>query len=220
MRALVIEDDPITRMIVVQLLHELEVKNVTEVESYQDAHSLIYGPVFFSLIVSDIRLGNSSALDLLIAAKDEGMLVGASIAIMTTFPQRDYVMDALNLGVSNLIIKPFDLDFAKNQLSEFLFKTKGNLFFDQSNLVGVQNADDLPAIAQIENSINDLLVEDCNFSDLVALESLFASAGLNFLYHSILKLKLYRKRISFNNAIFNKAIKDLRKHFFSSILKC
>lgn len=220
MRVLVIEDEPITRMVMVQLLNELWNVPVTDVDSYTNAKALIHGPEFFPLIVSDIQLGSESSLELLIEAKSEGLLDGASIAIMTTFPQRDYVMQALSLGVSNIIIKPFDLDFAKNQLAQFFFKTKWNLFFDQSYLVGNQNADDLPAIAQIESSINELLIEGCSTSDLEKLEKLFASAGLNFLYHSVKKLNIYKQRTNFNSAMLNKTVQDLRRHFFSSILKC
>jgi len=62
----------------------------------------------FSLIISDIRMPEVDGLELLKSVK--AVRPAMMFIIMTAFPEIDIAVEAIHLGVSDFLIKPFDLE--------------------------------------------------------------------------------------------------------------
>lgn len=71
------------------------------------SYVLFGGPASFDIVISDIRMPGTTALEILEAMRDcEGM---PPVILITAFPSSDTYADARRLGVAALFEKPFEL---------------------------------------------------------------------------------------------------------------
>ena len=114
-RILVVDDDPrmrdSLRRALVRLDHE-----VTEAGGLDEALERLAQPV--DLLVTDIRLGAGSGLDLIARARRDGL--AERIVAMTGFGSIDVAVDAMRLGADDFIEKPFRLEAVSARLSKVL----------------------------------------------------------------------------------------------------
>lgn len=213
MKVLVIEDDNIHRMLIVSLLAECGHYTVLEAASFEEAKRIVYGPDFIPLIVSDIRLQNHTALDLLDGARQDGCLEGSRLLMMTTHPEREWVIHAQRLGVRGFLIKPFELELAKQTIAQAIGELQSELLYDHSlAAAGHLSPQDL---IRLKTHVNDTLTDQIGIRQLTELQVLFASSGLNYLCFCVKRIIQYKNRLSWNRHVERKAIQDLRRHFFS-----
>ncbi|WP_288107632.1 response regulator [Limnobacter sp.] len=214
MKVLVIEDDNIHRILVVSLLLECGQHTVLEAASYEDAKRILYGPDFIPLIISDIRLQNYLALELLEGAREDGCLEGSHVLMMTAHPEREWVLHAQRLGVKGFLIKPFALELAKKTIQKAIDELESSLLFDQ-RLASVGNLSPQD-LERLKAHVDTTLTPHIGVRQLTELQVLFASSGLNHLCFCVKRIIHYKNRISWNRHVERKAIQDLRRHFFSS----
>jgi len=95
----------------IRLEHE-----VLEAGSLEEARERLSTPV--DLLVTDIRLGMGSGLDLIAQARRDSSAV--RIVAMTGFGSIDVAVDAMRLGADDFIEKPFRLDAVSARLTKVL----------------------------------------------------------------------------------------------------
>jgi len=105
-RILVVDDEPAIRDVVVMLL-EGQGYEITQAGSYADGCAAL-GRGTFDLVVSDLRLGDGTGLQLLehLAATPDA----PPAILMTSYSSVESAVEALRLGAVDYIIKPFDND--------------------------------------------------------------------------------------------------------------
>lgn len=103
---LIVDDDAGIRA-AIELLLESTPYKVTYTNSVTTAKEAISGHAY-DLIVTDLRLGNESGLDVIRYAKEADANV--PVILMTSFSSMESAIAALRLGASEYIIKPFNND--------------------------------------------------------------------------------------------------------------
>jgi two-component system chemotaxis response regulator CheY len=74
----------------------------------------------YDLILSDINMKNGNGITLLKKAKESIDTCDVPFLIMSTMSEKDVVMKAIELGVDNFIVKPFDLSTVKEKIDSVL----------------------------------------------------------------------------------------------------
>jgi two-component system, chemotaxis family, chemotaxis protein CheY len=119
-KVLVVDDSPALRQSMIQLLNELNFKNVQEASDGSVAYEMITesyvtgGP--FELVICDWHMGQVSGYQLLQQIRQSpaiGELPFIMITVENAVPE---VLKAIKGGVSEYIVKPCDLDLLKNKL--------------------------------------------------------------------------------------------------------
>ena len=116
MKALIVDDDEISRMMLVRLLDKLGIYDVVEAEDGAQAWDMLQGGLHPTLIFCDARMPRMSGSELLarIMAQDAPpipfIFVSASNDIET-------VEQALALGATDYLIKPFNGDALRDMLN-------------------------------------------------------------------------------------------------------
>ena len=103
---LVVDDDAAIRACIELLLSDgpYEVTYKASVAEARDA----LGDGAFDLVITDLRLGGDSGLDVIRCAKETDSMV--PVILMTSFSSMESAIAALRLGASEYIIKPFNND--------------------------------------------------------------------------------------------------------------
>jgi two-component system response regulator HydG len=114
-RILVVDDDPRLRDSLRRALTRLE-HDVLEAGSLEEALERLATPV--DLLVTDIRLGTGSGLDLIAQARRD--LLATRIVAMTGFGSVSVAVEAMRLGADDFIEKPFRLDAVSARLTRVL----------------------------------------------------------------------------------------------------
>ena len=112
---LVVDDDPRLRDSLRRALTRLD-HQVIEAGSVEEAIERLATPV--DLLVTDIRLGTGSGLDLIAQARRDSL--AAKIVAMTGFGSINVAVDAMRLGADDFIEKPFRLDAVSARLTKVL----------------------------------------------------------------------------------------------------
>lgn len=114
-RILVVDDDPRLRDSLRRALARLD-HEVVEAGSVEEALERLSTPV--DLMVTDIRLGTGTGLDLIAKARRDSLAV--KIVAMTGFGSINVAVDAMRLGADDFIEKPFRLDMVSARLTKVL----------------------------------------------------------------------------------------------------
>jgi DNA-binding NtrC family response regulator len=100
-RILIIEDEAVIRSTLKRLLERHDF-DVSEARSVAEACAL--EPTSFDLIISDLRLPGDDGTEMITRAP------GVPVLIMTSYASMQSAIDAMKLGASDYIAKPFDHD--------------------------------------------------------------------------------------------------------------
>ena len=101
---LVIDDDPrVLRY--ASLLLQFEGHRVRTESTYADGLAAIT-ETGFDVVLVDVRLGATSGLDLLAAARRSGLLRGVRVVLHTSEPWDEICADADRLGLADFVAKP------------------------------------------------------------------------------------------------------------------
>jgi diguanylate cyclase (GGDEF)-like protein len=154
MRILVADDDESLRGILATVLEE-DGYLVTTAASGEEALEL-YLAEPFPLVVTDIRMGGMSGIELLQRLKE--INTETEVVVMTSYASVDTALTALRLGAYDYLIKPFEeLEFISNvvvRAAEKIRLVHDNRFM-LDNLVRNRNE-----LEQINRTLQDLAVRD------------------------------------------------------------
>ena len=115
MRALVIEDSRAMRSILAEILGDLGFEVAPAVDA-EEALEILENDQDFKLALVDWNLPGMSGLDLVIAIRERSGLGDIKLMMVTTETQLGRVVEALNAGADEYIMKPFDREMLLEKL--------------------------------------------------------------------------------------------------------
>lgn len=122
MKVLVVDDMSTMRRIVKNALKQLGVENVEEAEDGNSALAKLR-ETNFNFVVSDWNMPNMTGLELLKNIRQDDQLKGIPVLMVTAEAKKENIMEALQAGVTNYIVKPFTAETLKEKL-EKIFEQK------------------------------------------------------------------------------------------------
>ena len=120
MNVLVVDDAATMRRIVRSLLRELGIKNVREAEDGEMAFEDLKRQKA-DLVVSDWAMPKMTGIELLRAIRQDEALKEIPVLMVTAESKKENIMEAVQAGVSNYIVKPFNSKTLEDKLNK-IFK--------------------------------------------------------------------------------------------------
>lgn len=120
MKVLVVDDMSTMRRIVKNILKQLGFNNLEEAENGQDAlGKLKVEP--YGFVVSDWNMPVMMGIDMLRAIRADEKLKHIPVLMVTAEAQKENLMEAIQAGVSNYIVKPFTAETMQEKINK-IFK--------------------------------------------------------------------------------------------------
>jgi two-component system chemotaxis response regulator CheY len=116
MKILVADDDPICRTLISVSVKSIDGMDVTVAEDGDQAWALMNGRTF-DLVILDWQMPGKTGLE--IAARARSMGSRVPILMVTAEAEKERVMEAIQAGVSDYLIKPFDTTLLWEKLNKF-----------------------------------------------------------------------------------------------------
>jgi two-component system, chemotaxis family, chemotaxis protein CheY len=120
MNVLVVDDAATMRRIVRSLLRELGIKNVREAEDGEMAFEDLKRQKA-DLVVSDWAMPKMTGIELLRAIRQDEALKNTPVLMVTAESKKENIMEAVQAGVNNYIVKPFNSKTLEEKLNK-IFK--------------------------------------------------------------------------------------------------
>jgi two-component system chemotaxis response regulator CheY len=121
MKALVVDDDIVSRMALIDLLSVYGVFDLVEAEDGEAAWALLEGGLRPVICFCDVRMPRMSGIDLLQKMKGRPALAALPFVLVSSASDRDTVLQAVSLGAVGYILKPLHAADARAHL-EKIFK--------------------------------------------------------------------------------------------------
>jgi two-component system chemotaxis response regulator CheY len=115
MRILVIDDALTMRRIVVNLLRQLGFTNMNEADDGTTAWEKLSQETF-DLIISDWNMPKMTGIDLLRKVRADPKYASTPFIMVTAEGKRENVIAAVQAGVSNYVVKPFNAATLKEKM--------------------------------------------------------------------------------------------------------
>ena len=119
MKILVVDDMVTMRRIMKNILKQLGFANIDEAENGQEALQKLRSDTF-GCVVSDWNMPVMTGIDMLRAIKADEKLKAIPVLIVTGKAQQSNLVEAVQAGASNYIVKPFTVETMQEKL--------GNIF--------------------------------------------------------------------------------------------
>jgi two-component system chemotaxis response regulator CheY len=120
MKILVVDDMATMRRIVKNILKQLGFANIEEAENGQEGlQKLREGS--FGFVVSDWNMPVMTGIDMLRAIRVDEKLKALPVLMVTAEAQQANLVEAIQAGVSNYIVKPFTAETLQEKMSK-IFK--------------------------------------------------------------------------------------------------
>ncbi|NJL17325.1 MAG: response regulator [Nitrospira sp.] len=120
MKILVVDDMVTMRRIVKNILKQLGFANVDEAENGQEALQKLRGDAY-GFVVSDWNMPVMTGIDMLRAIRGDEKLKAIPVLMVTAEAQQSNLVEAVQAGVSNYIVKPFTAETMQEKLGK-IFK--------------------------------------------------------------------------------------------------
>ena len=112
-KVLVVDDSNVMRQIIKKTLKELGFGDITDAEDGAAGFKKL-GEGSFDLVVSDWNMPKMTGIEFLKAVREDAGLKGTNFLMVTSEADKEKIMEAVEAGVSQYIVKPFNA----NQLEE------------------------------------------------------------------------------------------------------
>ena len=117
LKVLVVDDMSTMRRIIKNVLKQIGFTDLVEAENGQDAlNKLKAGDIGF--IVSDWNMPVMQGIDLLRAVRADADLKHLPFLMVTAEAQKDNIIEAVQAGVSNYVVKPFTAEALQAKLEK------------------------------------------------------------------------------------------------------
>lgn len=120
MKVLVVDDMVTMRRIVKNILKQLGFGNVDEAENGQEALQKLRADTF-GFVVSDWNMPVMTGIDMLRAIRADEKLKAIPVLMVTAEAQQSNLIEAVQAGVSNYIVKPFTAETMQEKIAK-IFK--------------------------------------------------------------------------------------------------
>ncbi len=119
MRILVVDDAQTMRRIIVNLLRQLGFTNMTEADDGTTAWDKLSSE-HIDLIISDWNMPKMTGIDLLKRVRESETYKVTPFIMVTAEGKRENVIAAVQAGVSNYIVKPFNAATLKEKMTKVI----------------------------------------------------------------------------------------------------
>lgn len=116
-KTLLVDDSGVMRKIILRALNALEINDVTEAADGAEALELFQDDSF-DLVLSDWNMPNMTGLELCKAIRDTGSTV--PIFMITTEAEQSRVLQAIQAGASDYLVKPFEQEVLLSKLQKYV----------------------------------------------------------------------------------------------------
>ena len=123
-KILVVDDAPMIRRILKNILKEMGFNNIEEAEDGQVALQKLRSQKF-DFVITDWNMPNLTGIELVQEIRNDPSLKHLPILMVTAEAKKENVILALKTGVNNYISKPFTPDKIKTKI-EAIFSAKKN----------------------------------------------------------------------------------------------
>ena len=120
MKILVVDDMVTMRRIVKNILKQLGFANVEEAENGQEALQKLQTDRY-GFVVSDWNMPVMTGIDMLRAIRADEKLKTTPVLMVTAEAQQSNLVEAVQAGVSNYIVKPFTAEILQEKIAK-IFK--------------------------------------------------------------------------------------------------
>jgi two-component system, chemotaxis family, chemotaxis protein CheY len=120
MKILVVDDMVTMRKILKNILKQLGFANIDEAENGQEALEKLHRDTF-GFVVSDWNMPVMTGIDMLRAIRADEKLKAIPVLMVTAEAQQSNLVEAVQAGVSNYIVKPFTAETMQEKLGK-IFK--------------------------------------------------------------------------------------------------
>jgi two-component system, chemotaxis family, chemotaxis protein CheY len=124
MRILVVDDFSTMRRINKNILKQLGFENVEEAEDGNDAFAKLQKGGY-GFVVSDWNMPNLDGLGLLKKIRADPALKDLPVMLVTAEAEKDMVVEAIQAGVNNYVVKPFTAETFKAKMDKVFEKLGG-----------------------------------------------------------------------------------------------
>lgn len=114
-RCLVADDSSTMRKIILRSLNAVGVNDITEAADGEEAIKL-FGDGGFNLVLTDWNMPGKSGLEVIQAIRATNKEV--PIIMVTTEAEKSRVLEAIQAGVSDYLVKPFTADTLRDKLAK------------------------------------------------------------------------------------------------------
>lgn len=108
MRVLIIDDDVVSRMVLMHLVDSAGAFDVLEAEDGEDAWAQLQGGARPAIVFCDLRMPRLSGMELLARVKADARFAGLPFVLISAAGDAATTEQALGLGADGYIVKPFD----------------------------------------------------------------------------------------------------------------
>ncbi|TAJ07455.1 MAG: response regulator [Nitrospirae bacterium] len=120
MKIMVVDDMSTMRRIVKNVLKQLGFTNVEEAENGKEALEKLKGEPY-GFVVSDWNMPVMTGIDMLRAIRADEALKQIPVLMVTAEAQKENIIEAVQAGVSNYIVKPFTAEALQDKMAK-IFK--------------------------------------------------------------------------------------------------
>lgn len=118
-RILILDDMLTIRKIVSKSLRDMGFTNVVEAADGQEGWVKMTEAVFpYELVISDWNMPNMPGIELLKKARSDERYAKVPFILLTAEAEAQQITEAIQLGVSNYIIKPFTVETLRQKLEQ------------------------------------------------------------------------------------------------------
>ncbi len=117
MKVLIVDDMSTMRRIIKNIFKQLGFTNMDEAENGQQALEKLRAQ-HFGFVVSDWNMPVMSGIDLLRSIRADTALKDLPVLMVTAEAQKEQVMEAVQAGVSNYIVKPFTAETLQEKIDK------------------------------------------------------------------------------------------------------
>lgn len=114
-RVLVADDSSTMRKIILRSLQAVGVTDITEAADGQEAVAL-FKPGLFDLVLTDWNMPGMTGLDVLKEIRKQDTKI--PVIMVTTEAEKSRVLEAIQAGVSDYLVKPFTADTLREKLEK------------------------------------------------------------------------------------------------------
>lgn len=121
-KVLVVDDMDSIRTVLVGILQEIGFKNIIEAENGQDAMAKYLEATEslrnIDIIISDLNMPIMNGIEFLKSVRGHYFGADVPFLIVTTEQEKETVLECIQAGASNYVIKPFDKEMVRERILE------------------------------------------------------------------------------------------------------
>ncbi len=128
MKVLVVDDDVVSRMVLMHLVDSCGEFDVLEAEDGQQAWDMLQQGLRPAVVFCDLRMPRMSGMELLQKIKADAALSALPFILVSSATDQETVTEASASGVTGYIVKPFQVDQVRVHLAAYAEPVSGAAF--------------------------------------------------------------------------------------------